>query len=87
MYMDINFRLTTLENKYALMGTAMRDVVITMLKDLTSVTEHMFDLNQSLSTAPIYLWTLVKRMDNMEEQLDQVHDAIGGPLDEPSLCL
>lgn len=41
---DINFPFTTLENNYGLKETALREEVIAMQKDLTSMIRHVSDL-------------------------------------------
>ena len=83
---ELHTRLTSLENNFALMEMALRELNA-MWTELFSVREHMSQLSQSLYTIPIQLRTLIKRVDNMEEQLEHVHDALRQDLDQPTrLC-
>ncbi|KAB1203700.1 hypothetical protein CJ030_MR8G025481 [Morella rubra] len=82
--MDIHTCLTTVENNYALMVTGLREEVIAMRNELISMIGHVSQLYQSLSTPLIQLWTLIKQVDDMEERLEHVCEAIGQDLEEPT---
>ncbi|KAB1210076.1 hypothetical protein CJ030_MR6G011348 [Morella rubra] len=71
-------------NNVALMERGLRDEVIAMQNELTSVIAHVSQLYHSLSTVSIQVRTFIKRVDNVEEQLEHVRDAIGQDLKEPS---
>ncbi|KAB1206604.1 hypothetical protein CJ030_MR7G020489 [Morella rubra] len=51
--------------------------------EVVAVRDHVSQLYQSLHTIPIQIWTLIKRMDIMEEQLEHVREAVGQDVDEP----
>ncbi|KAB1221936.1 hypothetical protein CJ030_MR2G008659 [Morella rubra] len=53
--MDLHTRLTTLENNFAMMKRGLREEVIAMQLELTSVIENVSQLYQSFSTVPIQL--------------------------------
>ncbi|KAB1202034.1 hypothetical protein CJ030_MR8G007638 [Morella rubra] len=65
--MGLHTRLTTLENNCALTKRG---------QERTSMTKHVSQLYQSLSTSPIQLRTLLKWVNIMEEQLEHVCDAL-----------
>ncbi|KAB1216200.1 Zinc finger protein CONSTANS-LIKE 13 [Morella rubra] len=81
--MELQCRLTGLETKLALTDRALKELNI-MRMELFSVRQQLSELSQSVHTVPIQLQTLVKRVDNMEEHLAHVRDALGQDLDEPA---
>ncbi|KAB1215869.1 hypothetical protein CJ030_MR4G010974 [Morella rubra] len=80
--MELQCRLTGLENKFALMDRALMEELNIMQRELFSVREQ---LSQSIHTVPIQLQTLRIVVDNMEGHLAHVRDALGKDLDE-SAC-
>ncbi|KAB1206598.1 hypothetical protein CJ030_MR7G020483 [Morella rubra] len=82
--MELQCRLTSLETKLALTDRALTEELNIMRMKLFSVREQLFELSQSVHTVLIQLQTLVRRVDNMEEHLAHVRDALGQDLDEPA---
>ncbi|KAB1205858.1 hypothetical protein CJ030_MR7G027949 [Morella rubra] len=54
-----------------------------MRMEIIRIREQLSQLSQSVHTVPVQLQTLVRRVDNMEEHLAHVRDALGQDLDEP----
>ncbi|KAB1213499.1 hypothetical protein CJ030_MR5G003431 [Morella rubra] len=82
--MELQCRLTSLETKLALTDRALTEELNIMQMELFSVRQQLSELSQSVHTVPIQLQTLVRRVDNMEEHLAHVRDALGQDLDEPA---
>ncbi|KAB1206358.1 hypothetical protein CJ030_MR7G018911 [Morella rubra] len=82
--MELQCRLTGLETKLALTDRALTEELNIMRMELFSVRQQLSELSQSVHTVPIQLQTLVRRVDNMEEHLAHVRDALGQDLDEPA---
>ncbi|KAB1222905.1 hypothetical protein CJ030_MR2G013605 [Morella rubra] len=77
-------RLISLENKFALTDRALMEELNIMRMELFSVREQLSQLSQSVHTIPIQLQTLIKRVDNMEEHLTHVRDALKQDQDKPA---
>ncbi|KAB1206234.1 hypothetical protein CJ030_MR7G014389 [Morella rubra] len=86
LYKDFHTRLTILENNFSLTERGLREEVIAMWMELTSMKKHVSQLYQSLSIVPIQLRMLIKRVDIIEERLEHVCDAIEQDLNEPARC-
>ncbi|KAB1199060.1 hypothetical protein CJ030_MR0G027772 [Morella rubra] len=82
--MELQCHLTGLETKLALTDRALTEELNIMRMELFSVRQQLSKLSQSVHTVPIQLQTLVRRVDNMEEHLAHVRDALGQDLDEPA---
>ncbi|KAB1221413.1 hypothetical protein CJ030_MR2G013137 [Morella rubra] len=81
--MELQCRLTGLETKLALTDRAITEELNIMRMEIIRIREQLSQLSQSVHTVPIQLQTLVRRVDNMEEHLAHVRDALGQDLDEP----
>ena len=81
--MELQCRLISLENKFALTDRALMEEMNIMQRELFAVREQLSQSSKFVHTVPIQLQTLVRRVDNMEEHLAHVRDALGQDLDEP----
>ena len=82
--MQLQCRLTGLETKLALMDRALTEELNIMWMKLFFVRQQVFELSQFVHTVSIQLQILIRRVDNMEEHLVHVRDALGQDLDEPT---
>ena len=81
LYMELQCRLTDLENKFALIDRAVMKELNIMQSELFSRREQ---LSQPIHIVPIQLQTLRIVVDNMEKHLAHVRDALGQDLEEPA---
>ena len=72
-----------LETKLALTDRAITEELNIMRMEIIRIREQWSQLSQSVHTVPVQLQTLVRRVDNMEEHLVHVSDALRQDLDEP----
>lgn len=72
------------DQNYALLDTTLKEEVTTIRKDLAAIQKQMIELKQFMTTTPAQLWTLMKWMDNVEELLEKILEAIRLGPSEPA---
>lgn len=72
---DLNSRLTTLEQNYVLIDNTLKEEVSTMKKDLGAIQKQLPELQQFLNTTPVQLQTLTKQVGTVEELLQKMHES------------